>query len=197
MTETFRASDGARIEVHDNNSRIDIKCTGSSGEQHFLSVKETQAAREFFQHERDEELGRWRWPENPDYVVYPVIQSAHEMAFGQNLSVMVFHEPTGVLKGYCREEDQGGDLTREYPGAARAYFKAHPERKARPWSEARFITWRNGAYLPQTAQRDLGGMNLGWWYGTGVGDEAWHSEDALAEIIGDADVTVLVTEDAS
>lgn len=131
MTDTFRASDGARIEVHDNNSRIDIKCTGSSGEQHFLSVKETQAAREFFQHERDEELGRWRWPENPDYVVYPVIQSAHEMAFGQNLSVMVFHEPTGVLKGYCREEDQGGDLTREYPDAARAYFGAHPERK--PW----------------------------------------------------------------
>ena len=134
MTETFRASDGARIEVHDNNSRIDIKCTGSSGEQHFLSVKETQAAREFFQHERDEELGRWRWPENPDYVVYPVIQSAHERAFRQNLSVMVFHEPTGVLKGYCREEDQGGDLTREYPGAARAYFKAHPERK--PWEDA-------------------------------------------------------------
>ncbi|MEI3845356.1 MULTISPECIES: hypothetical protein [unclassified Microbacterium] len=93
------------------------------------------ALREFYQAERDEELGRWRWPENPDYVVYPVIQAAHEIAFGQELSVMVFHEPTGVLKGYCRAEDQGGDLTREYPGAARAYFDAHPERN--PWEGAK------------------------------------------------------------
>lgn len=134
MTDTFTASNGVTLHPHD--SRMDVNCSGSAHpDGHKLSVKETEALREFFQHERDEELGRWRWPENPDYVVYPVIQSAHEMAFGQNLSVMVFHEPTGVLKGYCREEDQGGDLTREYPGAARAYFEAHPERK--PWHSAK------------------------------------------------------------
>src|SRR5690606_36610936 len=58
----------------------------------------------------------------------------HEMAFGPDLSVMVFHEPTGVLKGYCREEDEGGELSREYPAAARAYFAANPVR--RPWEDA-------------------------------------------------------------
>lgn len=135
MTE-FTASNGAQI-ILTNSGQTGYVLTENEERvsSAYLGFEEMVAWREFEQHRRDEELGRWRWPENPDYVVYPVIQSAHEMAFGQNLSVMVFHEPTGVLKGYCREEDQGGDLTREYPGAARAYFKAHPERK--PWEDAK------------------------------------------------------------
>ena len=126
MTETFRASDGARIEVHDNNSRIDIKCTGSSGEQHFLSVKETQAAREFFQHERDEELGRWRWPENPEYVAY-----RRDAYPGDKRRVRVIHEPDGDFVDIV----EGSLLDGFFKGAARAYFEAHPERK--PWEDAK------------------------------------------------------------
>jgi hypothetical protein len=84
------------------------------------------AVREFILAEEDKRIGRWRWPENPDYVVYPTIEPAHEVAFGQDLSVMILHEPSGVLKGYCRAEDQGGS-NREYQGAARAYFDAQPK----------------------------------------------------------------------
>jgi hypothetical protein len=100
----------------------------------WLTPWEVKAVREFFRAEEDERLGRWRWPENPDYVVYPIIEPAHEIAFGSDLSVMILHEPTGVLKGYCRAEDQGG-RDREYPDAARAYFDAHPEPK--PWHDAK------------------------------------------------------------
>lgn len=125
MTETFRASYGARIEVHDNNSRIDIKCTVSSGEQHFLSVKETQAAREFFQHERDEELGRWRWPENPEYVAY-----RRDAYPGYKRRVRVIHEPDGDFVDTVEGSIHDGI----FKDAARAYFEAHPERK--PWDTA-------------------------------------------------------------
>ena len=131
MTETFRASDGARIEVHDNNSHIDIKCTGSITEQHFLSVKETQAAREFFQRERDEELGRWRWPENPDYVVYPLGDGRVDVLRERHLSDE-FRGP-GRQEGLTRAaaEPWKSDSAKNFYGAARAYFEAHPERK--PW----------------------------------------------------------------
>ena len=132
MTDNFKASNGIDIVTYPGAAGITIECLGSGN--HYLTGDEADAAREFFRHERDEELGRWRWPENPDYVVYPVILPAHEMAFGRNLSVMVFHERTGVLKGYCREEDQGGQY-REYPNAARAYFEAHPVKK--PWYDAK------------------------------------------------------------
>lgn len=122
MTEIFRATDGTHVDVHDSGSRIDIKCTGSSGEQHFLSVKETQAAREFFQHERDKDLGRWRWPENPDYVV---------MDDGLNF-VKILHEPSMETTTW----ERGWKDTRSVADEAGvAYFEAHPERK--PWEDAK------------------------------------------------------------
>lgn len=59
-TDTFTASNGIRIPRDERGLP-----TLSIGNH-----TETQALREFFQHERDEELGRVRWPENPDIVVY-------------------------------------------------------------------------------------------------------------------------------
>lgn len=140
--EKFMASNGGEVEVFEHgrmsvsdNSREQLnEHSVRIGRTAYLDPEMISTLREFFLHERDQELGRWRWPENPDYVVYPVIDPAHEMAFGRDLSVMVFHEPTGVLKGYCRDEDQGGN-SREYPNAARAYFAAHPEPK--PWHDAK------------------------------------------------------------
>lgn len=129
MTETFTASNGARIEIHE--SRIDIKCTGDSGEQHFLSTKETEAAREFFKHEADEQLGRWRWPENPDYVIYAKKESDSEPRTG----VRVVHEATGRSRDIGRDVVEACEATVSTFGrAARAYFEDHPERK--PWEGA-------------------------------------------------------------
>lgn len=81
------------------------------------------ALREFFQHERDEQLGRWRWPENPDYVVYPP-----EAGF-----VKVLHESTAKTSVFERAWQRIDD---DHDRAARAYFDAHPESK--PWQNAEY-----------------------------------------------------------
>lgn len=93
--------------------------------------EEWQALREFFLAERDAELGRWRWPENPDYVVYP--SPAGYM-------VTVLKEPNGNSGQFDREQFSGmmaGFETSDpgYSRAAHAYFEAHPERK--PWEDAK------------------------------------------------------------
>lgn len=87
-----------------------------------------EVLREFFQHERDKELGRWRWSDNPDFVVYAEDDGVHN----------VVNEKTGLSLmatrgGVNRYDDQHAD-------AARAYFEAHPERK--PWHDAKpWETW--------------------------------------------------------
>ncbi|MCE0510875.1 hypothetical protein LVJ59_17650 [Microbacterium sp. KKR3/1] len=86
------------------------------------SPNDAQALREFFKHERDEELGRWRWPENPDYVV---------MDRGVGF-VAILHEPT---MGTTTWERSWRDARSTPDEAGLAYFDAHPERK--PWHEAK------------------------------------------------------------
>lgn len=87
----------------------------------------TNALRELFAHERDEELGRWRYPDDRDYVVYPV---------GSGEVVHVLNEKAGVSGQYGMAEVNkvfGGEFLETadplYSRAARAYFEAHPERK--------------------------------------------------------------------
>lgn len=98
------------------------------------SFMEIDALAEFFQHKRDEELGRWRWPENPEYVVY--LKPKADDRLGR--AVYVFNERSG--EGFwCWE----ADITRSIPGithdplvhAVRAFFEAHPETK--PWHDAK------------------------------------------------------------
>lgn len=90
-----------------------------------------EVLREFFQHERDEELGRWRWPENPDYVVYVKCESESEPRAG----VRVLHERTGRSRDIGRAVVNACEATvSRFGRAARAYFEAHPERK--PWHDA-------------------------------------------------------------
>lgn len=87
--------------------------------------KVSKGLREFFQHERDQELGRWRWPENPDYVLYPIEGSE---------SVRVLDERNAresLIRRGVLQTDFGG----KHWGAARAYFDAHPEPK--PWHDAK------------------------------------------------------------
>lgn len=73
--------------------------------------------------ERDEELGRWRWPANPDYVVYPPV--------GGEPAVRVLDEVQVTVDLVFRDGLDGrGALVAQ---AARAYFNAHPKR---PWGDA-------------------------------------------------------------
>ncbi|KTR79132.1 hypothetical protein NS234_01800 [Microbacterium oxydans] len=130
MTE-FTASNGLKIKANENEHHPVI--VASLG----LLPTSVIALREFFQHERDEELGRWRWPEDLDYVVYSNPDEAFERMFGPNLDLVILRESDGMTKGYVRDEDQGGPPMDHRVGhmlAARAYFEAHPERK--PWRSA-------------------------------------------------------------
>lgn len=80
--------------------------------------------RRFFLHERDQELGRWRWHEHPDYVIYET-EDAWSL--------------TKALRRLVNERDGSSSLHRrgdvELPAPVAAYFEAHPEPK--PWHDAK------------------------------------------------------------
>ena len=82
----------------------------------------SSALREYFQAERDEELGRWRDPEDPDWVVYPRRDTVH-----------VINEYDGLP--YMRERNQVAYVDGAVSEVAQRYFAAHPEPK--PWEKAR------------------------------------------------------------
>ena len=79
----------------------------------------SSALREYFQAERDEELGRWRDPENPDCICYPVA--------GDPDDIWVVYEGSGLA--YMRERNQAFYAGNKFSEVARRYFAAHPEPK--------------------------------------------------------------------
>ena len=88
-----------------------------------LTTADYAALREYFQAERDETLGRWRDPENPDMVCY---QRGDD-------TVYVLDERTGFT--YARTRSDTIDGSDQYDIVADRYFDAHPEPK--PWHAAR------------------------------------------------------------
>ena len=137
---TFTASNGVELDEYGYMRRA-----GTLGELH-------EARKEFYQHLRDEELGRWRWPENPDYVVYP----DRDKRYINQPAVIVVNETNGAT-AYCGKDGRysasgigASDVWCE--PAARAYFDAHPETK--PWHDAKpgevwaLITDESGTEYP-------------------------------------------------
>ena len=118
--DKYEASNGMEIE------RLREGVYSFAGYGAGFTSDEWSALREFFRAERDEELGRWRYPKDPQFVVYPGFSP------GENSRVArVVHEHVGT-----------STLVYEKPGigrtshpAATAYFEAHPERK--PWHDAK------------------------------------------------------------
>ena len=91
-----------------------------------LTTANFETLRAFFQAERDDALGRWRDPQNPDYVVYP-----HD-----DVNTTVHDETNGVHQYWSREQAEDDEYSRGFGFAtARAYFQAHP--KPKPWHAAR------------------------------------------------------------
>ena len=82
----------------------------------------TNALRAFFQAERDEQLGWWRDPENPNTVVYP--RSEQDDHDGR--CVWLLDEHSGEFWPDWEHTAS--------PGPARRYFAAHP--KPKPWDAA-------------------------------------------------------------
>lgn len=143
------AEDGDRLTVHVGQAYNDETRGGTSTA--YLIDAQVHALREYFQHERDTELGRWRWPENPDHVVYPP-----EQVEGGDGGVWVLCESDpGSIRYASPGPEAWPSNEAYYARAARAYFDAHPEPK--PWHDARFgevwaLTDEAGVTMPATFQ---------------------------------------------
>ena len=83
----------------------------------------TGALREYFQRERDTQLGRWRDPQNPDMVCFPVV--------GDLDAVWVVYEGDGS-RYHATRTDWERIRPHDVSETARRYFAAHPEPEPRP-----------------------------------------------------------------
>src|SRR5690606_32353959 len=71
----------------------------------------------------DQELGRWRWPEEPEWVIY------------KDRSYVIFNEETGFVALVSTEPCVDAALGQPYEAAFNAYIAAHPHPK--PWHDAK------------------------------------------------------------
>ena len=85
----------------------------------------TDALREYFQRERDTQLGRWRDPQNPDMVCFPVV--------GALDAVWVVYEGDGS-RYHATRTDWERIRPHYVSETAGRYFAAHPEPE--PWDAA-------------------------------------------------------------
>lgn len=118
----------------EGNGILDIR--KANGEWVLGLGKNTQAAlAKHFRDKEDERLGRWRWPENPDYVVYPL--PSGEVKVLRESQLESYSDGPAIEKPISRdavEKWSKGWATNFYE-AARAYFAAHPLQK--PWHNAK------------------------------------------------------------
>ncbi|KUF05548.1 hypothetical protein [Leucobacter sp. G161] len=123
MSDTFTASTGRTVAVKSRSMMGTALEISGLGTRTTVDRGDGATLREFFLHERDKELGRWRWPENRAFVVYPQPDG----------TVTVLDEVIGdgLFTCYGRATDE---QTTE-GAAALAYFAAHPE--PRPWHDAK------------------------------------------------------------
>ena len=90
----------------------------------YLSQNQYEALRAHLQAERDIELGRWRDPQDPDWICYGRGSSRD--------TVDVINEYDGLP--YRRDRDQVAYSDAEFSEVAQRYFDTHPNPK--PWDTA-------------------------------------------------------------
>lgn len=118
----WRARSGRVIKPLEDGT---ITFQGSHG---YLAPRTAMDAEEYFQAKRDEDLGRWRWSENPDWVGVEGEKQA-----GMRTVVLVNERTLERFWINERAMDAAPDASID-KHAARAYFEAHSERK--PWQSA-------------------------------------------------------------
>lgn len=147
--DKFEASNGRVVGTSvDHFDHVSILFgDGGSGWKFTMSAAEFAALREFFQALRDEELGRWRYPADPRYVVYGGYSPGAEKRLAR-----VINEQAGVSSLFYDGDGYGRDESE----IATAYFEAHPERK--PWEDAKheevWLLTVNGDTGPFLADQD-------------------------------------------
>ena len=112
----------------DDVGRVQLRRAG--GDEGVYTLETTEALRAFFQAERDEQLGRWRDPENPNIVVYP-IPAMNDQGDGYGRAVWVLDEAE-MVSGTVLDD-------RHSHSSASRYFAAHPQPQPepKPWLEAK------------------------------------------------------------
>jgi len=158
----FTASNGVRVEVETlSGNGVDVLTVSMGGlNDTIVGTPRVQALREFFQKEEDDRLDRWRWPANPEYVVYAWTADPARNARGVTVlsesiprPYTVWEDNIDTLYGPSADEDARA-LARK---AAGAYFDAHPEPK--PWHDAKpgevwVFTLRDASDLSHAAVLD-------------------------------------------
>lgn len=126
--DKFTASNGVEVHREDQGS---LTISPRHGFMR-LADDEAQALGEFFLHERDQELGRWRF--NAYLTVY---EAENHQPGNRARAVNVLDERTGRL--HMRHEGQAAwrETNPALSEAAAAYFAAHPEPK--PWHDAKHL----------------------------------------------------------
>lgn len=95
---------------------LTYKCTGNGDRFHSVTATEANALREFFRAEEDKRLGRWRYPAEPELLVYP-----------DGEGVFVVYEGSYEIDPWTREQAMTWDGESASKRAALAYFDAHPQ----------------------------------------------------------------------
>ena len=132
-TSGFTASNGIPVTLT-VDGRLIVENADHTYPATIAADEHVQALREFFRHEEDERLARWRWPENTDYVVYPLGLDADGFRYAR-----VLLERTGASGTWQEGQRPSGALS--HPDglgilAAMAFFDAHPEPKP-AWHDAK------------------------------------------------------------
>ncbi|MFT4281222.1 hypothetical protein [Microbacterium sp.] len=148
----FKASNGLHVTPTEDG-RLIIASVEGTYPYTIADGEEVEALSEFFRADNDIRHGRWRWPENPDYVVYP----RHREGGGRPDSFRVFQESTGNTWSY--DLKNLGNTRGEPWDAARAYFDAHPEPK--PWHDPKpgevWLLTIDGESIPALVLADRAG----------------------------------------
>lgn len=129
----FTASNGYIVRLEDEERLVIDWPSERDARIAAISKSQVEALREFFRAEEDASLGRWRWPEDPDYVVY-----APRPGFStqDGCDLFVVNELWGSALSYVDAEFASYDEEDQaFAAAGRAYFDAHPEPK--PWHDAK------------------------------------------------------------
>lgn len=135
MMAEFKASDGTIIRWGED-SQIEWEWGGASKQEdrripYMVSSPIDGAMAEWYRHRRDEELGRWRDPEYPDFVVYR--DPRYDGRDGRFIRVV--NESTGQTYNFGEHfSSLGLGEWAAFEGVARDWFAAHPVEE--PWHAA-------------------------------------------------------------
>ena len=166
---TFTASNGYKVTPNGDGANVYRGIMSTP-----IYPDEMQALREFFQAEGDERAGRWRYPDEPQYVVYYDQMRDRVTVFNENLM----------------DEDGGCGISRgntlDYPSVqhiAQAYFAAHPEPKPE-WHYAKpGEVWSiTGPSIDREAPKAASGGAIALCFEDSSGS---HAESTLFFVYGD------------